>query len=55
MKTECTAAQLGFHGLGRRAIVGEFNGGKISSNSAGLLQRSVEPASANRRFTQPEP
>jgi len=42
MKTECTAGQLEFHGLGRRAVVGEFNGGKISSDSGGLLLREVE-------------
>jgi Transposase DDE domain group 1 len=42
MKTECTAAQLEFHGLGRRAVVGQFDGGKISSDSGGLLLREVE-------------
>ncbi len=42
MKTECTADQLEFHGLGRRAVVGEFNGGKICSDSGGLLLREVE-------------
>ena len=42
MKTECTAGQLEFHGLGRRAVVGGFNGGKISSESGGLLLREVE-------------
>jgi hypothetical protein len=42
MKTECTAGQLEFHGLGRRAVVGEFDGGKISSDSGGLLLREVE-------------
>jgi len=42
MGTECTAGQLEFHGLGRRAVVGEFNGGKISSDSGGLLLREVE-------------
>jgi hypothetical protein len=42
MTTECTAGQLEFHGLGRRALVGEFNGGKISSDSGGLLLREVE-------------
>ncbi|MGB5728894.1 MAG: hypothetical protein WBM52_16975 [Thiogranum sp.] len=42
MKTECTAGQLEFHGLGRRAMVGEFNGGKISSDSGGLLLREVK-------------
>jgi hypothetical protein len=42
MKTECTPGQLEFHGLGRRAVVGEFDGGKISSDSGGLLLREVE-------------
>jgi hypothetical protein len=42
MKTECTAGQLEFHGLGRRAVVGHFDGGKISSDSGGLLLREVE-------------
>ena len=42
MKTECTAQQLEFHGLGRRAVVGQFDGGKISSDSGGLLLREVE-------------
>jgi hypothetical protein len=42
MKTECTAGQLEFHGLGRRKVVGKFNGGKISSDSGGLLLREVE-------------
>jgi len=42
MNTQCTADQLEFHGLGRRAVVGQFNGGKISSDSGGLLLREVE-------------
>jgi hypothetical protein len=42
MKTECTADQMDFHGLGRRVVVGQFNGGKISSDSGGLLLREVE-------------
>ncbi len=42
METECTAGQLEFHGLGRRAVVGQFDGGKISSDSGGLLLREVE-------------
>ena len=42
MNTECTAEQLKFHGLGRRVVVGKFNGGKISSDSGGLLLREVE-------------
>jgi len=31
-----------FHGLGRRMVVGKFDGGKISSDSGGLLLREVE-------------
>jgi len=42
MKTECTLEQMEFHGLGRRVVVGEFDGGKISSDSGGLLLREVE-------------
>ena len=42
MNTECTTAQLEFHGLGRRSVVGQFNGGKISSDSGGLLLRELE-------------
>jgi len=42
MKTECTPDQLEFHGLGRRMVVGQFDGGKISSDSGGLLLREVE-------------
>ena len=42
MGTECTAGQLEFHGLGRRVVVGQFDGGKISSDSGGLLLREVE-------------
>ncbi len=42
MNTACTAGQLEFHGLGRRAVVGQFDGGKISSDSGGLLLREVE-------------
>jgi hypothetical protein len=42
METGFTAGQLAFHGLGRHAVVGEFNGGIISSDSGGLLLREVE-------------
>jgi hypothetical protein len=40
--TECSAEQLEFHGLGRRVVVGEFDGGMISSDGGGLLLREVE-------------
>ncbi len=42
MKTECTPDQMEFHGLGRRVVVGQFDGGKISSDIGGLLLREVE-------------
>ncbi len=42
MKTQCTQDQMEFHGLGRRVVVGQFDGGKISSDSGGLLLREVE-------------
>jgi hypothetical protein len=40
--TECKPQQLEFHGLGRREIVGEFDGGDITSDAGGLLLREVE-------------
>jgi hypothetical protein len=42
MKTECTPTQMEFHGLGQRVVVGQFDGGTISSDSGGLLLREVE-------------
>jgi hypothetical protein len=40
--TECNADQLEFQDLGRRAVVGDFNGGMISSDGGGLLLGEVE-------------
>lgn len=40
--TECNGEQLEFHGLGRRAVVGQFDGGAISSDGGALLLREVE-------------
>ncbi len=42
MKTACNGKQLEFHGLGRRRVVGRFDGGKLSSDGGGLLLREVE-------------
>lgn len=42
MKTACSAEPLECQGLGRRAVVGQFDGGQISSDSGGLLLREVE-------------
>jgi hypothetical protein len=40
--TECNKDQLEFHGLGRRQVVAEFNGGLLSSDGGGLLLRETE-------------
>jgi len=42
MKTECTPTQLEFHALGRREVVGKFDGGNITSDAGGLLLRETE-------------
>ncbi len=42
METECTSEQLEFHALGRRKVIGRFDGGKISSDAGGLLLRELE-------------
>ena len=42
MKTECIAEQLEFHALGKREVIGRFDGGKISSDAGGILLREVE-------------
>ena len=40
--TECNLEQLEFHGLGRRAVVGRFDGGTISSDGGVMLLSEVE-------------
>lgn len=42
MSTECTQIEMGFHGLKKREIRGQFNGGAISSDGGGLLLREVD-------------
>ena len=42
MNTQCTPAQLEFSGVGRRRIVGRFDGGTISSDGGALLLKDVE-------------
>ena len=42
MTSQCTPTQLEFHALGRRAVVGRFDGGSITSDAGGLLLRQVE-------------
>lgn len=42
MTTECNPTQLEFHALGRRDVVGRFDGGRITSDGGGLLLREVD-------------
>ena len=42
MKTQCNPSQLEFHALGRRKVVGKFDGGNITSDAGGLLLRETE-------------
>jgi len=42
METQCIREQMEFHQLGRRAVIGRFDGGKISSDAGGVLLREVE-------------
>jgi len=42
METECIREEMEFQQLERRAVVGRFDGGKISSDGGGLLLREVE-------------
>jgi len=53
MKTECNSRSMGFQGLGRRKIVGRFDGGTISADGGGLLLRECERATGIvRRFAR---
>jgi hypothetical protein len=42
MDTQCTPTQLEFHALGRREVIGKFDGGTITSDAGGLLLREAE-------------
>ena len=42
MKTECKPEQLEFQSLGRREVIGRFDGGRITSDGGGLLLREVD-------------
>ena len=42
MKTECNRKAIEFHALGRRDVVGCFDGGRITSDGGGLLLREVD-------------
>jgi hypothetical protein len=40
--TECNEQQLEFHALGKREVIGKFDGGAISSDGGALLLSEVE-------------
>ena len=42
METECIPDQMEFQQLGRRAVIGRFNGGIISSDGGAVLLREVD-------------
>ena len=42
MKTQCSANQMEFHGLGSKDVIGRFDGGNISSDGGSVLLRELE-------------
>jgi len=42
MSAKCNQQSFEFQVLGRRSLVGRFDGGKITSDGGGLLLREVE-------------
>ena len=42
MEAQCIQEQMAFQQLGRRGVIGRFDGGQISSDAGGLLLREVE-------------
>jgi hypothetical protein len=42
MKTECIRKRIKFQGLSNREVIGQFDGGSISSDGGSLLLREVE-------------
>ena len=44
MQTQCNAQQLEFPGVGRRRVVGAFDGGRISSDGGALLLKQCDQA-----------
>ena len=44
MRTQCNRESFGFHALGKREVVGRFDGGQITSDGGGLLLRETEQA-----------
>jgi hypothetical protein len=46
LKTECKSKQIEFQGLGKREVIGKFDGGSITSDAGGLLLRETEKRTA---------
>ena len=42
MKTDCTSRRFEFQGAGRRQIIAQFNGGRITSDGGVVLMREVD-------------
>ena len=42
MRTQCNPEQLQFHALGRREVIGRFDGGRITMDCGGLLLRETD-------------
>jgi hypothetical protein len=42
LMTECNSKPVEFHALGSREVVGQFDGGNITSDAGGLILREVE-------------
>ncbi len=42
MQTECPSPQLEFEALGRRQVVGKFDGGRMTSDAGALLLREAD-------------
>ena len=49
MVTECNTTALEFHELGRRAVVGQFNGGDITSD----IEANIMPKWTPSAFPKP--
>ncbi len=47
MFAQCNQQSFGFHPLGRRNVVANFDGGRISSDAGGLLLRETERITAS--------
>ena len=42
MQTQCPSPQLVFEGLGKRQVVGKFDGGRMTSDGGALLLREAD-------------